>query len=115
MNNCQEALDELKHCETYYGLGVKSKQHINNKYSNDLQKLLDKQEKYRWHDLRKDPNDLPAPLSTNIYVLANWNNHCLNKYGLVDFSKDSEWCIVDKVFEEIDVIAWKYIEEFEDE
>lgn len=77
-----------------------------------LQELIDKQ---KWHDLRKDPNDLPRPLSTNLYVLADWNPYCLNKYGLLDFSRDSKWCIEDTILDDINVIAWRYLERFEDE
>lgn len=78
-----------------------------------LQELIDKQNKYRWHDLRKDPNDLPEPMSTDIYVLADFNNYCNSSYGIVDFSLDGEWCIGDFLPKGINVIAWKYLEEFE--
>ena len=103
---------------------------------------LEKQEKYRWHDLRKNPDDLPPVNPTNshehdveLYV-AYANNKHPNEYHLghlnavVPYSAknesgednvwgmptyDSNWFIWGwSYFFEPIVIAWRYIDPFEE-
>lgn len=75
-------------------------------------------EKYKWHDLRKNPNDFPVDLhGKNIMVCRlDWSNdviYSLCTYNHKKFMEyDSEY---DMEYELSSVIAWKYIEEFEDE
>lgn len=76
----------------------------------DLTELVEKEDKYRWHDLRIDPNDLPeyncaiylvySPTNNNYYYEARNYFYPNTKRIHLDGEKD---------------IAWKYIEEFEDE
>lgn len=75
--------------------------------------------KYRWHDLRKNPNDLPKDAE---YVLVCWRGIKQNWYDVMFWDDDK------KVFSLYgdhpvtsderpvtfgDVIAWKYIEPLE--
>lgn len=100
--------------------------------------VLRKKEMCRWHDLRKDPDDLPDEL-TNVNVA--WINHNPPRY--YDFIKDKitsgdsaifyrgKWwwyscaCVDllaeygfsrgDEVDKDIEIIAWRYIEPFEED
>lgn len=99
---------------------------------------LERQEKYAWHDLRKNPEDLPDEL-TNVNVA--WINH--NPSSYYDFIKDKitsgdsaifyrgKWwwysCVCvdllaeygfsrgDEVDKDIEIIAWCYIMPFEED
>lgn len=68
---------------------------------------LDKREKYRWHDLRKDPQDYPTKGG---YLLLRILIKTLGRetYGVVECWAD---CEKEK---DIDVLAWRYIEPFEE-
>ena len=74
---------------------------------------LEKADKYRWHDLRKNPDDLPEAdgNSESDYVLVmigtpEWNSweQAYYKYD------DMMWSTYDQ-----NVFAWRYIEPFEEE
>ena len=76
-------------------------------------KALEKADKYRWHDLRKNPNDLPEDNgygeSDYVLVLAGcfeWN-HC--EWACYSHSAKKWSTYVQEVF------AWRYIEPFEEE
>lgn len=87
----------------------------------EITEVLEKADKYRWHDLRKDPDDLPEEdhdyghiFSDKVLVITEeyenqivaymnltlniWFNPIEEEYLEPDFGK---------------VIAWKYIEPFE--
>lgn len=68
---------------------------------------LERSEKYRWHDLRKDPNDLPEHDLDDCVVAVNSN-------GFIRLNIRSEW-YVKNYMKERNVIAWRYIEPFEEE
>lgn len=109
-----------------------------------LEELVDKQEKYRWHDLRKNPDDLPPinPKNTyenDVYLYVEYDFYGIvkrryfighlrskepyvikNEKGDDNFwgisTYETNWCIWDlSGFYQSKVIAWKYIEEFENE
>ena len=76
--------------------------------------VLEKADKYRWHDLRKNPNDLPEAIGDGYeseYVLVmigtpEWN-HC----EFVYYNHNSRvWSIYEQ-----NVFAWRYIEPFKEE
>ena len=95
--------------------------------------LFNKQQKYRWHDLRKNPTDLPDvphPERTWFEVVQEDNEDCIpratmqydDEYGFGFYQEiyaarsfgyvDTEF----KTVEELDlapVVAWKAIEGFE--
>ena len=76
-------------------------------------KALEKADKYKWHDLRKNPDDLPEDngYGESDYVLAivgtpEWNHY--------------EWACYHHGYEEWstygqNVFAWRYIEPFKEE
>lgn len=95
---------------------------------------LEKQEKYRWHDLRKNPDDLPSekdPAYTWYEcVHENYEEDLCRPYYQFDNGEFGYWRdkyhpvslgFIDSEFETIDdmnlekVIAWRYIEPFEEE
>ena len=76
---------------------------------------LKKADKYRWHDLRKNPDDLPEAdeYGCSEYVLImigtpEWDNHEWAYYNY----NTKEWSTP---FYEQNVFAWRYIEPFEGE
>lgn len=62
------------------------------------------EDKYRWHDLRKDPNDLPKKFNQILAITSNGNcivnRPLFSNVGLV-------WVLTGYV-------AWKYIEPFDE-
>ena len=78
-------------------------------------KALEKADKYRWHDLRKNPDDLPEAdeYGCSEYVLVmigtpEWDNHEWAYYN----HNTRMWSTP---FYEQNVFAWRYIEPFEEE
>ena len=77
-------------------------------------KALEKADKYRWHDLRKNPDDLPEAIGGSYvseYVLVmigtpGWNNYEWAYYK----HNHKEWSTYEQ-----NVFAWRYIEPFEEE
>lgn len=75
---------------------------------------IEKADKYRWHDLRKNPDDLPEAIEGSYvseYVLVmigtpGWNN-CEWAYYR---HNHKEWSTYEQ-----NIIAWRYIELFEGE
>lgn len=70
---------------------------------------LEKVDKYRWHNLLKDPNDLP-PIDERVELIFNVDNQNINQFGLLNVNK--EWA-VNGFITHLSVIAWRYIEPFE--
>ena len=76
-----------------------------------VSKALEKADKYRWHDLRENPDDLPEAdeYGCSEYVLAvtgapEWDNHEWAYYN----HNTRMWSTYGQ-----DVFAWRYIEPFE--
>ena len=77
-------------------------------------KALEKADKYRWHDLRKNPDDLPEAIGGSYvseYVLVmigtpGWNNYEWAYYK----HNHKEWSTYEQ-----NIFAWRYIEPFEEE
>ena len=75
---------------------------------------LEEADKYRWHDLRENPDDLPEAIGGSYvseYVLVmigtpGWNN-CEWAYYR---HNHKEWSTYEQ-----NIIAWRYIEPFEEE
>ena len=74
---------------------------------------LEKADKYRWHDLRENPDDLPEAIggsyvSEYVFVMIGtpgWNN-CEWAYYR---HNHKEWSTYEQ-----NIIAWRYIEPFEE-
>ena len=77
-----------------------------------VSKALKKANKYRWHDLRKNPDDLPEDngYGESDYVLVmigtpEWNNHEWTYYN----HNTRMWSTYEQ-----NVFAWRYVEPFEE-
>ena len=93
----------------------------------EVREALEKAEKYRWHDLRKDPDDLPEPeVECEVVVERTYSNYRMNEharmleltdgiywyaehYGVVQHPKYKLGYGGDHT---IEVIAWRKIEPF---
>lgn len=78
-----------------------------------VSKALEKADKYRWHDLRKNPNDLPKAdgNSESEYVLVMIGTPEWNSWGQAYYHHGKRlWSTYEQ-----DVFAWRYIEPFEEE
>ena len=83
---------------------------------------LERQEKYRWHNLNKDPEDLPKNLS-KIYLFENkWGQVFKGAFRIVGDIKLFETHIYSKVhggdiwlqYKTCNVVRWKEIEPMEE-
>ena len=73
---------------------------------------LEKADKYRWHDLRKNPDDLPEAdgNSESEYVLAMIGTPEWNSWEQAYYHHGKRmWSTYEQ-----DVFAWRYIEPFEE-
>ena len=77
-------------------------------------KALEKADKYRWHDLRKNPDDLPEAICGGYeseYVLVMIGTPEWNSWEQAYYKHDKKlWSTYDQ-----NVFAWRYIEPFEEE
>lgn len=74
--------------------------------------LFNKQQKYRWHDLRKNPADLPED---NKDVLVTIKGGCVNRTWHDSCGWRNATAKKARYYSNDRVIAWKEIEEFENE
>lgn len=78
-----------------------------------ISKALKKADKYRWHDLRKNPDDLPEAdgNSESDYVLAMIGTPEWNSWEQAYYKHDKQlWSTYEQ-----NVFAWRYIEPFKGE
>ena len=77
-------------------------------------KALEKADKYRWHDLRKNPDDLPEAIGGGYeseYVLVMIGTPEWNSWEQAYYKHDKKlWSTYEQ-----NVFAWRYIEPFEEE
>ena len=76
-------------------------------------KALEKANKYRWHDLRKNPNDLPEAdeYGCSDYVLVMTGTPEWNSWEQAYYHHGKRlWSTYEQ-----NVFAWRYIEPFEEE
>lgn len=75
---------------------------------------LEKADKYRWHDLRKNPDDLPEAVGDGYeseYVLVMTGTPEWNSWEQAYYHHDKKlWSTYDQ-----NVFAWRYIEPFKGE
>lgn len=118
MNKCKEALE---HFETLFTDNSYYKQFDNsfvpfNEDKEALYELIDKEEKYRWHDLRKNPNDLPKKdgiylIYTEALIPFGYNkSEIFKNYYVREYYSDKN--MFANIIRNDFVVAWKYIEEF---
>lgn len=79
-----------------------------------VSKALKKADKYRWHDLRKNPDDLPEAIGGGYeseYVLVMIGTPEWNSWEQAYYNHDKRmWSTYVQ-----DVFAWRYIEPFKEE
>lgn len=78
-----------------------------------VSKALEKADKYRWHDLRKNPDDLPEAIgnSESDYVLVMIGTPEWNSWEQAYYHHGKRlWSTYEQ-----NVFAWRYIEPFEGE
>ena len=79
-----------------------------------VSKALEKADKYRWHDLRKNPDDLAEAVGGGYgseYVLVMIGTPEWNSWEQAYYHHDKKlWSTYDQ-----NVFAWRYIEPFEEE
>ena len=77
-------------------------------------KALEKADKYRWHDLRKNPDDLPEAIGGGYeseYVLVMIGIPEWNHWEWAYYHHDKKlWSTYEQ-----NIFAWRYIEPFEEE
>lgn len=75
---------------------------------------LEKADKYRWHDLRKNPDDLPEAVGDGYeseYVLVMTGTPEWNSWEQAYYHHDKKlWSTYEQ-----NIFAWRYIEPFEEE
>lgn len=83
---------------------------------------LERQEKYRWHNLNKDPEDLPKNLSKSYLFENKWGQVFKGTFRIVGDIKLFETHIYSKVhggdiwlqYKTCNVVRWKEIEPMEE-
>lgn len=77
-------------------------------------KALEKADKYRWHDLMKNPDDLPEAIGGGYesdYVLVMIGTPEWNSWEQAYYKHDKQmWSTYEQ-----NVFAWRYVEPFEEE
>ncbi len=77
-------------------------------------KALEKADKYRWHDLRKNPDDLPEAIGGGYesdYVLVMIGTPEWNSWEQAYYKHDKQmWSTYEQ-----NIFAWRYIEPFKEE
>ena len=78
-----------------------------------VSKALEKADKYKWHDLRKNPDDLPEAIGGGYeseYVLVMIGTPEWNSWEQAYYHHDKRlWSTYEQ-----NVFAWRYIEPFEE-
>ena len=97
------ALEQLKEIGCGFGQNM-----------DDVKKALEKADKYRWHDLRKNPDDLPEAIcggDESEYVLAMIGTPEWNSWEQAYYHHGKKmWSTYEQ-----NVFAWRYIEPFKEE
>ena len=114
-----EAIKELRNIRPKYGI-------IPQKRAEAIDiaiKALEKEEKYHWHDLRKNPDDLPKNLSGSYLFENKWGQVFKGTFRAVGDIKLFETHIYSKdhggdiwlQYKTCNVVQWKEIEPFEED
>lgn len=113
MNKYQEALNDLENIcgDSLYNAGIPKyvKEIYTEEYEN-IKQFIKNQEKYKWHDLRKNPDDFPKEdclvlIYANLYDEEQLYHY--NGFKVDYYSNSGGFC------EDCKIIAWKEIERFE--
>ena len=111
---------EIERIPSHYDAEVDDDVYDNTSKVNEILKLnkivskaLEKADKYRWHDLRKNPDDLPEAdgNSESDYVLVMIGTPEWNSWEQAYYHHDKKlWTTYEQ-----NVFAWRYVEPFKEE
>ena len=112
---------EIERIPSHYDAEVDDDVYDNTSKVNEILKLnkivskaLEKADKYRWHDLRKTPDDLPEAIGGGYeseYVLVMIGTPEWNSWEQAYYKHDKRmWSTYDQ-----NVFAWRYVEPFKEE
>ena len=104
-----------------HGRGEKDAEEVEFDFGRAI-KALERQEKYRWHNLNKDPEDLPKNLSKSYLFENKWGQVFKGTFRIVGNIKLFETHIYSKVhggdiwlqYKTCNVARWKEIEPMEE-
>lgn len=138
MNKYQEAINGLKFTIQMFTFDPSNGETKTPDSLNEMDKITydsvkfahDYLEKYRWHDLRKNPNDLPDGREWVLAIFKEPDEDFTLAPRVADYvgkqtpiTTKENWIIIDlddafdlsEYHRNLKCIAWKYIEEFEDD
>lgn len=87
-------------------------------YKTLFEELIMREEIYRWHDLRKNPEDLPEIIAADCLTISVSGKYIVRTYegiGIKGFLDSYGHELKTHQREEMQVIAWRYIEPFEED
>ena len=104
-----------------HGRGEKDSEEVEFDFGRAID-ALERQEKYRWHNLNKDPEDLPKNLSKSYLFENKWGQVFKGAFRIVGDIKLFETHIYSKVhggdiwlqYKTCNVVRWKEIEPMEE-
>lgn len=81
----------------------------------DLREYMEKEKKYRWHDLRKNPDDLPEDFHIVLICLKGYEGDFHGINIAIHNKFTHSWGATNKLsYKDDEVIAWREIEPFEE-
>lgn len=80
----------------------------------DLRGYMEKEKKYRWHDLRKDPEDFPEDNHNVLICLKGFEGNPVGVDIALHCKFTHVWGTTMSSFKDGDVIAWREVEPFEE-
>lgn len=98
-------------CDTCNNILCHQNCHELNNWLCRAEEALREKEKYRWHDLRKDPDDLP-PYGKSVFVAVK--NGMINRTWHDEHGWRNATSKRSTYYQNKSVMAWKYIEPFEE-
>lgn len=117
--NKQIAETELHELETYCSNITKVGLEPVTRLISEVRERRAHEDRYRWHNLRKDPNDLPEVAKDVIVVIRNGES-TLQQFGNTSYINKLMWHFDMQMYEpefvwrKWEVIAWREIEPFEE-
>jgi len=99
LNSCNDCRMDCEKCEIHIAFMT-------------IKKSLESQQKYRWHDLMKDPNDLPKKGETVLVCGVHHGYEVGTFNGSHEYNGKSVWEWKKHTVKT--VIAWREIEPFEE-
>ena len=112
----KEAIDRVANCGCFDGCEADWDCEDCGKAYDQLKKICEREDKYRWHDLRKDPEDLPEEIATNVLTISMDGTYIVRTYegiSIKGFLDSYGHDLKTHQRYEMQVAAWREIEHFE--